>query len=229
MLGAPPLTRIHFMKTDSQLQQDVLAELRWEPSVNAAQIGVEVTDGVVTLTGHVANFAGKWDAERAARRVTGVHGMAIDIEVDLPVSDRRNDDDIARAAENVLQWTSYLPKDAVAVLVDHGWITLSGEVDWDYQRQAAVRAVRHLMGVTGVSDQIGLRGGATLLAVRTEIEAALKRRARQDAQQISVDVRGADITLSGAVHSWSERELAMHSAWGTPGVRTVVDQMTISG
>ena len=217
------------MKTDSQLQQDVLAELRWEPSVNAAQIGVEVTDGIVTLSGHVSSFAGKWDAERAAQRVAGVHGMAIDIEVALPPSDQRNDVDIARAAENVLQWTTYLPRDAVAVLVDHGWITLSGEVDWDYQRQAAVKAVRHLMGVTGVSDQIGIRGGVTLQAVQTEIEAALKRRARQDAQQISVDIRGADITLRGTVHSWSERELAMHSAWGTPGVRSVVDQMTIGG
>ena len=125
------------------------------------------------------------------------------------------------------QWTTYLPKDSVKVLVDDGWITLSGEVDWDYQRKAATRAVRHLLGVTGVSDQIAIGAKMSLGSVKSEIEAALKRRARDDAQNIVVDVHGAVITLSGTVHSWSERELARHSAWGTPGVRNVVGRMTV--
>ena len=216
------------MKTDNQLQQDVLAELRWEPSVNAAQIGAEVTNGIVTLAGHVASYSEKWDAERAAQRVAGVRGVAVQIDVTLPGSASRSDSDIAHAAENVLQWTTYLPRDSVRVLVERGWVTLSGAVDWDYQRKAAVLAVRHLLGVTGVSDQIGIADKLALGTVKTEIEAALRRRARADAKEIQVEVRGADVTLSGTVHSWQERELACHSAWGTMGVRNVVDNLTVA-
>ncbi len=216
------------MKTDSQLQQDVLAELRWEPSVNAAQIGAEVTDGVVTLAGHVASYSEKWEAQRAAQRVAGVRGVALEIDVTLPGSASRSDSDIAHAAENVLQWTTYLPRDTVKVLVEHGRVTLSGLVDWDYQRKAAVLAVRHLLGVTGVSDQIGIADKVALGTVKSEIEAALRRRARADAREIQVDVHGADVTLSGTVHSWQERELVCHSAWGTLGVRNVVDNLTVA-
>jgi len=216
------------MKSDTQLQEDVLAELRWEPSVNAAHIGVEVTQGVVTLQGHVTSFSEKWDAERAAQRVAGVQGLAVEIAVELAGTDRRSDSDIVYAAQNVLQWTTSLPKDTIQVLVENGWITLTGTVDWEFQRQAATRAVRHLMGVTGVSDQIAIGSGVSLWAVKADIEAALKRRARNDAQQIQVEVHGADITLSGVVQSWSERALARHSAWGTPGVRSVVDRMTVA-
>ena len=216
------------MKTDNQLQQDVLAELRWEPSVNAAQIGTEVTNGIVTLAGHVASYSEKWDAERAAQRVAGVRGVAVQIDVTLPGSASRSDSDIAHAAENVLQWTTYLPRDTVKVLVERGWVTLSGAVDWDYQRKAAVLAVRHLLGVTGVSDQIGIADKLALGTVKTEIEAALRRRARADAKEIPVEVRGTDVTLSGTVHSWQERELACHSAWGTMGVRNVVDNRTVA-
>lgn len=216
------------MKTDAQLQQDVIAELAWEPSVDAAQIGVEVNDGIVTLAGHVSSYAEKWDAERAAQRVSGVRALAVEMDVALPVFSKRTDGDIARSAENVLQWMANLPKDCVKVMVEGGWITLTGEVDWDYQRQAAARAVRYLMGVTGVSDQIAIKPNVSLSAVKSDIEAALKRRATADAQNISVEVRGNDVTLSGTVHSWSERELAKHSAWGTPGVRNVVDNITVA-
>ena len=216
------------MKTDSQLQQDVIAELKWEPSVNAAQIGVEVKDGIVTLAGHVSSYAEKWDAERAAQRVSGVKALAIEMDVKLSGSGKRTDADIAGSAENALQWITYLPKDAVKVMVEGGWITLSGELEWEYQRQTAAGAVRYLVGVTGVSNQIAIKPKVSVSVVKSDIEAALKRRAQADAQKIAVEVRGADVTLTGTVHSWSERDLATHSAWGTPGVHNVVNNITVT-
>ena len=215
------------MKTDTQLQQDVLAELKWEPSVNAAKIGVEVKDGVVTLAGHVDSYAEKWDAERASQRVTGVKALATEIDVSLPGSSRRNDADIAQSAVSALQWTTFLPKDSIKIVVEAGWVTLTGEVNWEYQRQSAAAAVRYLLGVTGVSDQISIKPKVSAGAVKTDIEAALKRHAHADAQKISVSVSGADVTLSGRVPTWSERDMARNSAWGTPGVKNVVDNMTV--
>lgn len=216
------------MKTDAQLQQDVIAELEWEPSVNAAQIGVEVKEGIVTLAGHVNSYAGKWNAERAAQRVSGVKALAIEMDVKLAGSSKRNDTDIARSAENVLEWMTSLPEDSVKVMVEGGWITLSGEVDWQFQKQAAADAVRDLMGVTGVSDQIAIKPRVSASIVKSDIEAALKRRAKSDAQKIFVEVEGGDVTLTGTVHSWSERDLARHSAWGAPGVHNVVDNITVA-
>ena len=216
------------MKTDAQLKQDIIAELTWEPSVNASQIGVEVKNGTVTLAGHVDSYTEKWQAERAAQRVSGVKGLAVEIDVKLPGLSKRTDADIAQSVRHSLEWTSWLPKDSIKVKAENGWITLSGEVEWDYQRQSAKDAVRSLLGVVGVSDEISIKPKASMTAVKSEIEAALKRRAHTDAQQISVDVRGADVTLSGSVHSWSERELAASSAWSTPGVRKVVDNITIA-
>ena len=217
------------MKTDTQLQQDVIAELTWEPSVNAAQIGVEVKDGIVTLAGHVGSYAEKCDAERAAQRVSGVKALAVEMDVKLAGSSKRTDADVARAVQNVLQGTTYLPKDHVKVMVESGWVTLSGEVDWEYQRQSATAAVRYLMGVTGVSDQILIKKPkVSSSAVKSDIEAALKRRATADAQKISVEVHGADVTLTGEVHSWSERDLARNTAWGTFGVHNVQDNLTIT-
>ena len=234
------------MKTDAQLQTDVLAELHWDPSINAAQIGVEVKNGVVSLTGEVATFAEKWELERIAQRVAGVMALAINIDVMLPGLSQRSDADIARAAENVLQWMTFSPSNPIKVLVEGGWVTMSGHVDWEYQRQAAHGAVRHLMGVKGVSDEIVIKevqiSKKTPLAstelgskkpelnsskVKADIEAALQRRARDDAKNISVEVEGGVVTLRGAVHTWSERELARQSAWGTPGVMSVMDNMTL--
>jgi len=216
------------MKTDSQLQHDVIEELGWEASVNAAQIGVSVKDGITTLSGDVSSFGEKWDAEQATQRVAGIKGLAVDIRVNLPGSAKRSDADVARAVENVLQWTSMLPLDSVKVMVENGWVTLSGEVDWDYQRQSATRAVRYLMGVTGVSDQIALKPSVSLSEVKSDIEAALKRRARDDAKDITVQVHGTDVILSGTTHSWAESELARHAAWSAPGVRQVVDNITVT-
>jgi osmotically-inducible protein OsmY len=215
------------MKTDAQLKQDVIAELAWEPSVNASKIGVEVEGGIVTLAGHVDSYTEKVHAERAAQRVSGVKALAVELEVKLPGSNQRTDADIARSAENVLEWTSYLPS-SVKVKAEKGWITLSGEVEWDYQRKGASDAIRHLMGVTGVSDEIAIKPRASVSAVKADIEAALKRHAQAEAQHITVEVRGSDVTLGGKVHTWSERELAASSAWATPGVRNVVDNITIA-
>jgi osmotically-inducible protein OsmY len=216
------------MKTDTQLQADVIAELSWEPSINSEQIGVEVKDGIVTLAGHVSTYAEKIGAERAAMRVSGVKALAVEMDVKLAGSSTRIDADIARSVDNVLQWTTYLPLNAVKIKVEGGFVTLSGELAWEYQREAAVSAIRYLMGVKGVIDQLIIKPKVSAPLVKADIQAALKRRALKDANEISVNVHGADVTLSGKVHSWSERELATHTAWGSPGVRSVVDNITLT-
>ena len=216
------------MKTDLELQQDVLAELRWQPSIDAAGIGVEVKDGIVTLAGHVNSHAEKWDAERAAQCVAGVKALAVEIDVRLPDFSKRNDADIARSAENALQWLSYLQPSVVRIMVEGGWVTLSGEVFWEHQRQAAVGAVRFLMGVTGVSDQIVIKPKRPISPIKTEIEAAIKRRCHNTNEHILVEVLGDQVTLSGTVHSWAEREQARQSAWAADGVSKVMDNMVLA-
>jgi len=216
------------MKSDAQLQQDVMDELKWEPSVHAAQIGVEVSDGVVTLAGEVSSYPEKWSAEAAALRVAGVKAVAVNMKVKLSALGQRTDADIAQSAKNVLSWSTSVPKDAVQVMVEGGWIVLSGDVEWQYQRQDAAQAVRHLPGVAGISNLIGIKPLLAASSVKSEIEAALKRRAAADTQAIAVEVHGADVTLTGSVQSWAERDLATRAAWGSAGVRKVVDKMTLS-
>jgi len=216
------------MKTDIQLQQDVLAELDWDPAINAADIGVEVKDGIVTLSGHVASFAEKWDAERAARLVGGVQALTVALDVNLPGSSKRDDVDIARTVQNALLWSISVPNKDIQVVVEAGHVTLAGEVTWPFQREAAVHAVRYLMGVTGVTDQIVLKPHVTSAAVKDHIEASLKRRAHQEASQIGVAVHGNEVTLTGVVPTWTDRNLACHAAWGTEGVHNVVDRLTYS-
>ena len=216
------------MKTDTQLQSDVMAELKWDPSFNAAEIGVEVKNGVVTLSGHVDKYAEKWAAERAAQKVSGVKALAIELDVALPGASNRSDGDIARTAENVLEWTTNWPKDHVKVMVEKGWVTLSGELDYEYQRQLASSSVRHLMGVTGVSNQVTIKSKLTSSTVKSDIEAALKRRALTDAQEIMVTVNGSKVTLTGVVHSWSERDMVSDSVWNTPGVTDVNDNISVA-
>jgi osmotically-inducible protein OsmY len=215
------------MKTDSQIQTDVIAELEWEPAVDATKIGVEVNDGIVTLAGHVATYAEKWHAERAAQRVAGVRGLAVEMDIAIPGPSERTDADIARTAERALEWVSVLPKKSLKVMVEGGWITLSGELAWDYQRQIALAAVRYLMGVKGVSDGIRITSESQSGVIRADIEAALKRRTNGRAESVSVEVEGGDVTLSGTVHNWWERELARESAWSAPGVHHVLDKMTL--
>jgi osmotically-inducible protein OsmY len=215
------------MKTDSQLQQDVMAELKWEPAVHAEQIGVEVKNGVVTLAGEVSSYTEKVNAERAAQRVNGVKALAVEMKIKLSQFGERTDADIAASAKNILGWTSTLPADAVKVRVEGSWLTLSGDVEWQYQRQDAAESVRHLSGVTGVSNEIAIKPSLSAAVVKSDIEAALKRRAAADAKTITVDVKGGDVTLTGTVHSWAERDLATRSAWGSSGVRKVVDKMNL--
>jgi osmotically-inducible protein OsmY len=215
------------MKTDLQLQQDVMAELKWEPAVHAAQIGVEVKNGVVTLAGEVSSYTEKWNAQQAAQRVNGVKALAVEMKVKLSEFGKRTDADIAESAKNILGWSSSLPADAVKVLVEGGWLTLSGDVEWQYQRQDAADSVRYLSGVTGVSNQIAIKPSLSATVVKSDIEAALKRRAAADAKTIAVAVKGGDVTLTGTVHSWAERDLATRSAWGSSGVRNVVDKMNL--
>jgi osmotically-inducible protein OsmY len=231
------------MKTDKQLQHDVLAELEWEPSIDATQVGVAVVDGIVTLTGSVKSFSDKWGIEHSAQQVDGVRSLAIGIDVMLPGMHERSDADIARAAENVLQWMTYAAPDRIKVKVEKGWITLTGTLDAEHQRHAAQVAVRHLMGVTGVSDQmttsarahfdLGPAPSAETTAnlssseVKQGIVDALNRRAKTSTESIAVEVDGQHVTLRGNVNSWAERELAKRSAWSTQGVTQVTDYMTM--
>jgi osmotically-inducible protein OsmY len=223
-----PTKEKRIMKTDTQLQSDVIAELSWEPSIHSEEIGVEVKGGVVTLAGHVGTYSEKLEAERAAMRVFGVKALAVEIDVRLAGVNARTDGDIARTVENVLQWTTVLPKDLVKIKVENGWVTLSGEVNWEFQRKAAADAIRNLMGVKGVYDLISIKPSVSAPLVKADIEAALKRRAQKDSNSISVSVEGSDVTLSGSVHNWSDRDLATHTAWGTPGVRRVINNTTVT-
>lgn len=216
------------MKTDSQLQQDVMNELKWEPSVKATHIGVEVQNGVVTLTGHVENYGEKWHAEKAAQRVFGVKALAVEMDVKLLGISERSDADIAQSVKNVLLWTTFLPLDAVKVMVEKGWVTLSGVVDWNYQKTSASKGVRYLMGVKGVSNQITIKPSLTVSSIKDDIEAALKRRFRNEGNHITIAVNGGDVTLSGTVHTWADRNMITHAAWGTAGVTKVTDNLTIS-
>ena len=216
------------MKTDSQIQQDVSAELRWEPSVDATQIGVEVKDGTVTLLGTVASYADKLSAERAAQRVYGVKALAVELNVALPGSDARTDADIASSVKRALEWTIGILPASIHVVVEKGWVTLSGDVSWDYQRRLATGAVRYLMGVKGVSDTIHIKSTVSSDVVKSDIEDALKRRWNSNADNVTVAVRGGEVTLSGRVDSWWDKEVAQQSAWNAPGVNRVVDNLTVS-
>jgi len=215
------------MKKDTDLRRDVVDELEWEPSIDAAEIGVTAHDGVVTLTGTVHSFTQKLAAERAAKRLQGVKALANDIDVRLPGTAERTDSDIARMAVDALKWRTVVPSDRVKVLVKSGWITLEGEVDWQYQKDAAFDAVHHRVGVKGVTDMITLKPRVSAIDVKSRIEAAFRRSAEVDAQKVQVETRDAKVTLRGAVHSWSERDDAERTAWAAPGVELVENLIAV--
>jgi osmotically-inducible protein OsmY len=215
------------VKTDSQLKRDVMDELAWDPAVSANAIGVAVKDGVVTLSGHLDTFAEKVAVQRAVRRVTGVRAMAIELDVKLAPQHQRSDTEIAAAAEHALRWNIVVPADRVRATVEQGWVQLTGEVDWDYQRQAAYKSVRSLTGVVGVSNEITLRQRTTPADLAQRIEDALKRQALREAHRVQVTVENGTVTLKGSVHSWQERDAAQGAAWSAPGVRDVVNQLTL--
>ena len=215
-------------KSDTQLQRDVMDELRWDPSVGRVEVGVAVKDGVVTLSGQVDSFAKKYSIERAAERVSGVRAIAEDLEVQLPTSSRRSDTDVAHAVANALQWDIEVPDDRIKARIDNGWVWLDGEVEWQFQKLASERAVRYLTGVKGVTNNIQIRKQASVPDVKLRIETALKRAAEVDADKIEIETHDGRITLRGKVRSWAAREEAERAAWSAPGVTAVDDELAVS-
>ena len=221
-------TVVRGARTDEEIQRDVLNELKFEPRVQPNEVGVVVKDGVVTLTGWVDSYAKKWAAEEAAHRVRGVLAVANDIEVRLPTSAERTDPDIAAAAVRALEWDATIPVDKLDITVSKGWVTLRGQVEWQYQKQDAERVVRRLQGVRGVSNLIVVRPRLSPTELKEKIEQALVRTAELDAQGIQVRVEGSKVILESKVRSWAERDEAERAAWSAPGVTAVENRIQIT-
>lgn len=216
------------MKTDRELQEQVLAALEWEPGVDAAHIGVTTDAGIVTLRGSVATYHEKFLAERTARRVYGVRAVANDLDVKPTASTTRGDSDIAKAVANALEWDSAVPIGAVKATVADGWVTLNGEVTWQFQRMAAEAALRHLFGVKGIINSIVVKPHLRVTEVKRKIEDAFKRSAEVDAKHVVVEARGDTVVLTGQVHSLAERDEAERAAWAAPGVARVEDHLVVT-
>ena len=215
--------------TDSQLRQHIIDEFEFDPSFDAAHIGVAVDKNVVSLTGHVNSYAEKVAAIAAARRVKGVHAIAENIEVRYPFQHKTADDQIANRASDILNWDILVPKGAIDVLVQDGWVTLSGNVDWYYQRTAAEEDVRKLSGVCGVTNKIAVQPRLDSANVKSKIEAALKRHTELEAKAIRVTVKnGNTVVLEGKVDNWDERRAVENAAWSAAGVASVEDRLTIA-
>ncbi|GAB3152990.1 BON domain-containing protein [Micromonospora sonneratiae] len=216
-------------RTDRDIQNDVLAELSWEPRIQPNEIGVSVTEGIVTLAGWVDNYAKKWAAERAAHRVNRVRAVANDIEVRLPTAGERTDAEIATAVTRTLEWDAFVPIENLDVTVSNGWIVLHGEVEWEYQKRAADRAVRRLTSVRGVTNGIFVRPRSRPSPedLKQRLRSALTRNAETDAERIDIQVQGDVIMLEGTVRSWLERETAERIAWSAPGIVDVHNHITV--
>jgi len=217
------------MRTDHELQRDVIAELEWQASLREEEIGVAVKDGVVTLSGNVANFARKFEAEQAAEKVHGVKAVAVDLTVKLPSPFIRSDSDIAHAALQALKWDLDVPDDKIKLRVEDGRVLLEGEVEWQYQRAAAMRAIRYLYGVKSVSNLISVK--PTKMSVQNVskmINDAFKRSADVDSSRISVESKDGMVVLKGSVRSWAERRDAENAAWSAPGVMQVDDRLAVA-
>jgi osmotically-inducible protein OsmY len=214
--------------TDQSLKQTILDELDWDPAVSAAHVGVTARDGVVTLTGHVGSYAEKCATEHAVGRVAGVKAIAEELEIRYLYGVGHGDEDIAKQALNVLAWDLSVPKDKVKVKIDKGWVTLSGDVDWYYQKSAAELDVRKLLGVMGVSNEIKIHPSVQASDVQKKIKAAFGRNAEFEAKNVVVTTDGGKVTLSGQVDTYYERTLAENTAWSAPGVTQVHDQITVN-
>jgi osmotically-inducible protein OsmY len=215
------------MKSDAELKRDITAELDWDPAVDAAHVGVTVRDGVVTLTGHLDSLAEKHAVELAVQRVHGVKAMAVELEVKPAPGHRRSDAEIAQAAESALLWHALVPHEQILIKVEGGLITLSGAVDWQFQRAAAEHALRQLTGVVGVRNLITLKPQITPTQISQRIHDALARHAEREARHVEVRVVGSIVTLCGPVGSWHERAMVQGAAWSAPGVTEVVDELCV--
>ncbi len=217
------------MKTDMQLQKDVIEELKWQPRTRDAEIGVAAKDGVITLTGPVSSYVQGFEAARIAERVSGVHSVADELKVKLPSTSVRSDGDIAHSLVSAFKWHIDLPDDKITSKVQDGWVTLHGEVDWQYQRSDAENTARYLTGVKGVNNRIAVRQQTVAPeVVKAQITGALKRSATVDAERVNVESKpGGVVVLRGTVRSWTERADAERAAWATPGVATVEDELAV--
>ena len=217
------------MKTDLEIQEDVAEELSFDPSVDAALIGVAAKDGVVTLTGKVPSYAGKIAAEKAAKRVGGVKAIAQDIEVELPAFQQRNDTEIAAAALNALDWEITLPKDAITVRVENGWVTLEGRLGWQFLKENAERAVRNLIGVKGVSDLITVTPHSSVAGdVREKIRKTFERSAGINANRVIIEMQNDTVKLYGSVRSWTEHDDVVRATYSVPGVAKVENHTLVN-
>ena len=213
---------------DLSLRKSILEELEFLPDIDAANIGVAVDKGVVTLTGHVTNNAQKVRVERAVKAVKGVRALAEEIQVRLNKGAGTADDTIANRALNIIDWSADIPQGAAKVIVENGWVSLEGQVDWQYQKETVERAVRKLSGVVGVDNRLTLRPQVDVLDIQQRIEEALKRNAEVDAKGIHIKVEGSVVKLEGRVHLWRERKIAERAAWSVPGVNKVEDHLLLA-
>ena len=216
------------IRTDAEIKKDVEAELRWNPSIDHTDVAVAVKNGVVTLTGFTRSFSEKWEAERAVKHVAGVVGVANDIEVRLPSVDQRPDPEIARDAVTALKNRLPMSAEHIQVTVKNGWVSLEGEVEWQYQRESAETAVRWVRGVKGVSNLVHLKPRAAASEIKHKIDEAFRRSAEVDANRVTVEANGSEVVLKGTVRSWAERQEAERVAWAAPGVTRVDNRITIS-